>query len=84
LGTVIPLRTGPLPAIDPQQTFTTSFPFPQLGSIGVLSTFTAAGTGTVCSDWSTIPTGNLTSDKLPAVDQIREMIQRALMRPRKP
>ena len=55
---VFPLLSAQLPAIDPPISFPLSLPFfPQIGTIGVLTTLTTKEKGIICSDFQTVNTG---------------------------
>ena len=53
---VVPLLSIPLPALDPPLAIPLTFPFADFGGIGVLTTFTTADDGIICSDWDTVDT----------------------------
>ena len=48
--------------------------FPQLGSIGVLTTLTTAGEGIVCSDWEAVDTG--TPAIVSSAQELKELLRR--------
>ena len=55
---VLPLWKGILlPGIDPPLQLPVSFPFPQIGTIGALTTLTIPRDGIVCSDFEVVDTG---------------------------
>ena len=52
------LWTLPVPAVDPPESFPVAFPFPSIGSIGILTTLTTVD-GVVCGDFKIVDTGGL-------------------------
>jgi hypothetical protein len=79
------LISTPTGVIDPARQFSIPVPgFPHVGTIGFLSTLTT-NDGIVCSDWETVNTGP-PSDPTRALtpEQLRALIQRALMTPKQP
>ena len=55
---IVPLWTGlGLPAIQPPLQFPLPFGFPQVGTIGMLTTLTTPGDGIICSDFGVVDTG---------------------------
>ena len=67
-----PLWSIPLPPIDPPISAPVPLPeFPQLGSIGVLTTLTTPTVGIICSDWQTVDTG--TPAVMPSARELKEL-----------
>jgi hypothetical protein len=55
--TILSLLSIPLPAFDPPVVVPIALPFPTIGGIGILTTYTTAADGIICSDWDTVDTG---------------------------
>ncbi len=66
------LWMAPIPRIDPAVSFPVSFPFPNLGNIGILTTL-GDESGVICADWQT---GN-TSGSGASIQQLEEMLSRS-------
>jgi len=64
---------APIPRIDPAVSFPVSFPFPNLGNVGILTTLMQGSSGIICSDWKTIHTGGSGA----SVRQLEEMRSRS-------
>lgn len=81
IQTLRPFRlwSSVLPPIDPPISIPVSLPgFPQLGSIGILTTLTTPGEGIICSDWETVDTG--TPASAPSARELRELFRRHVPR----
>ena len=77
IQTLRPFRlwSSVLPPIDPPIAIPVPLPgFPQLGSIGILTTLTTPGEGIICSDWETVDTG--TPASAPSARELRELFRR--------
>ena len=72
----VPFWSIPLPVIDPPLPVNIPIPgFPQIGTVGFLTTLTrAGGEGIVCSDWKTIDTGP--SAVSPTAEELKQLFRR--------
>ena len=70
LNTIIPLGPIPLPALPSPTPISVPIPnFPQLGTIGVLTTINSTD-GILCSDWEVVETGAIVADVENALDRL--------------
>jgi hypothetical protein len=81
----IPVISTPTGVIDPARQFSIPVPgFPQLGTVGFLSTLTT-GAGILCSDWETVNTGPASpAARELTPEQLRALIQRARLLSKQP
>ena len=70
------LQSIPLPVIDPASPVNgLILEFPQLGTIGFLTTLTTRGEGIICSDWQTIDTG--TPAVMPTAQELKGLFEKS-------